>query len=518
MASGDDMEAGRTNEADQITLIVGGKNEDGDEFGDEVVFLGSYDRDHSPDHAVDGIVGLGWSGTITSGVAPAFGRGVVGLGGPAAGTGVFGRGGYNKKTYPKSWGIVGGPLVEGSTTGGIGVHGAGGDATDFSFLGNVDPGSGVFGQGGKQHEFNTSRAGTGAGVLGVAGSAAAPAFAEMQSTGVFGQGADSETHNVVSNGVPGTAGPKEPGPGVVGRGGVQPATAASGGPPAAGVVGVPGGHNLPPFSMSASNGVFGLSLNGSGVAGESPRNGFGVSGRARGNHSVFGDNRDNAVTPLPGTLARTSGCYGRTLNNRGVSGVVGLEEWAKNKPETIDDFATGVFGQAGLFFDREQRLTSKGFAGVFLGPVVTWGPFVNIGGSPKSAAVPHPDGSHRLLYCVESPESWFEDFGEAKLVKGKASVKIDKDFAAVVNSAGYHVFLSAYGDSRGLYVSRRDRSGFEVREQQGGRSSLTFSYRIVARRKDVPAERLPKFDAASYIIKQVKKQKPERPRDTKKKK
>ena len=38
MASGDDMEAGRTNEADQITLIVGGKNEDGDEFGDEVVF------------------------------------------------------------------------------------------------------------------------------------------------------------------------------------------------------------------------------------------------------------------------------------------------------------------------------------------------------------------------------------------------------------------------------------------------------------------------------------------------
>jgi len=32
-------------------------------------------------------------------------------------------------------------------------------------------------------------------------------------------------------------------------------------------------------------------------------------------------------------------------------------------------------------------------------------------GGPKSAAVPHPDGTLRRLYCVESPESWFEDFG-----------------------------------------------------------------------------------------------------------
>jgi len=398
------------------------------------------------------------------------------------------------------------------------VHGAGGDATDFGFLGNVNPGAGVFGQGGKQHEFNTSRAGTGAGVLGVAGSAAAPTFAEMQSTGVFGQGADSETHNVVSDGVSGTAGPKDPGAGVVGRGGVQPATAtAVGGPPAAGVVGVPGGHSLPPPSQSANNGVFGLSVSGSGVAGESPRNGFGVSGRSRANHSVFGDNRDTSVMTLPGAFARISGCYGRTLNNRGVSGVVGLEEWAKNKPETIDDFATGVFGQAGIVFDREQRPTSKGFAGIFLGPVVTWGPFVNIGG-PKSAAVPHPDGSHRLLYCVESPESWFEDFGEAKLVKGKATVKIEKDFAAVVNGTGYHVFLSAYGDSNGLYVSRRNRNGFEVREQKGGRSNLAFSYRIVARRKDAPAQRLPKFDAASYVVKQLAKQKAAAGQGKKKKK
>ena len=36
---------------------------------------------------------------------------------------------------------------------------------------------------------------------------------------------------------------------------------------------------------------------------------------------------------------------------------------------------------------------------------------LTIVGGIKSAAVPHPDGSHRQLYCMESPENWFEDFG-----------------------------------------------------------------------------------------------------------
>lgn len=312
---------------------------------------------------------------------------------------------------------------------------------------------------------------------------------------------------------PGVLGESELGSGVQGSGriGVQGVTDPTG-------VGVQGladqGQGVWGQSKTGA-GVFGRSDDGNAVAAFSNNgnavdanssNGVGVHGISAKNHAVFGDNRGAPVTPLPGALARTSGCYGATLKNRGVSGVVGFEDWNKNKPETIDDFATGVFGQAGLFFQRERQLTAKGFAGIFLGPVVTWGPLVNFAG-PKSAAVPHPDGSHRLLYCMESPESWFEDFGEAKLVKGKAAVKIDKDFAGVAKTDDYHVFLSPYGESNGLYVSRRNRNGFEVREQSGGRNTLTFSYRVVARRKDVPSERLPKFDAPSQIVKAFAKQK-----------
>lgn len=332
--------------------------------------------------------------------------------------------------------------------------------------------------------------------------------------GVLGIGAkDNSGIGVKGIGKTGVLGESELGSGVQGSGriGVQGVTDPTG-------VGVQGladqGQGVWGQSKTGA-GVFGRSDDGNAVAAFSNNgnavdanssNGVGVHGISAKNHAVFGDNRGAPVTPLPGALARTSGCYGATLKNRGVSGVVGFEDWNKNKPETIDDFATGVFGQAGLFFQRERQLTAKGFAGIFLGPVVTWGPLVNFAG-PKSAAVPHPDGSHRLLYCMESPESWFEDFGEAKLVKGKAAVKIDKDFAGVAKTDDYHVFLSPYGESNGLYVSRRNRNGFEVREQSGGRNTLTFSYRVVARRKDVPSERLPKFDAPSQIVKAFAKQK-----------
>jgi hypothetical protein len=33
----------------------------------------------------------------------------------------------------------------------------------------------------------------------------------------------------------------------------------------------------------------------------------------------------------------------------------------------------------------------------------------------KGRAVPFRDGTYRTLYCMESPEVWFEDFGVAKL-------------------------------------------------------------------------------------------------------
>jgi hypothetical protein len=127
------------------------------------------------------------------------------------------------------------------------------------------------------------------------------------------------------------------------------------------------------------------------------------------------------------------------------------------------------------------------YAGAFYGPVIVSGNFTVVGGA-KSAAVPHPDGSYRRLYCVESPESWFDDYGNARLVCGEAVVTLDRDFAAVVDTSGYHVFLTGYDGLAALSVCDRSADGFRVKAMSGAGEG-TFSWRVVAKRKDIAALR-----------------------------
>jgi hypothetical protein len=44
----------------------------------------------------------------------------------------------------------------------------------------------------------------------------------------------------------------------------------------------------------------------------------------------------------------------------------------------------------------------------------------------------------------------------------------------------YRVVVTPDGDTRGLYVAAKTPTGFTARESQGGHSTVTFDYRIVA--------------------------------------
>jgi len=129
----------------------------------------------------------------------------------------------------------------------------------------------------------------------------------------------------------------------------------------------------------------------------------------------------------------------------------------------------------------------------FIGPVRVEDDLTVTGA--KSAAVPHPDGSYPRLYSVESPESYFEDFGRARLADGRATVTLDVDFAALVYADDYDVYVTPRGACWGLYVASQDPNGFEVRELNNGASSITFSYRVLARRRDLSRARLEKMSA-----------------------
>jgi hypothetical protein len=110
----------------------------------------------------------------------------------------------------------------------------------------------------------------------------------------------------------------------------------------------------------------------------------------------------------------------------------------------------------------------------------------------KSAVVPVDGGARTVaLYAVEAPENWFEDYGSGQLSNGSARIDLEPTFAQTVNTdLEYHVFLTPNGDCKGLYVSQKSPTSFEVHELGGGASSVAFDYRIIAKRKNYEAIRL----------------------------
>ena len=92
-----------------------------------------------------------------------------------------------------------------------------------------------------------------------------------------------------------------------------------------------------------------------------------------------------------------------------------------------------------------------------------------------------PAGANYDMYASKHASQTLEDEGEAVLRNGVSHVTLDPSFGAVISTRQpYLVFTTPQGDTRGLYVTNRTATGFDVRETGGGHNSLTFDYRIVA--------------------------------------
>ena len=122
---------------------------------------------------------------------------------------------------------------------------------------------------------------------------------------------------------------------------------------------------------------------------------------------------------------------GSAINGQAQSGV-GVRAFSSSGTAVVAEGDQLVPGTIGIV------ATGHTFAGQFNGNVLVNGAFTVNG--KKSAAVPFPDGSYRRLYCMESPESWFEDFGFGELANGEAQVRLDPNFASTVDNEPYHVW------------------------------------------------------------------------------
>jgi hypothetical protein len=292
---------------------------------------------------------------------------------------------------------------------------------------------------GVRGEVSAPASNTGSGVVGVA---AGCDFGNSSSVGVGGSGRNADGLTGTKTGVLGITGQ---GVGVEGWG-MKSGT------------GIRGSSNFgggPDFGGSGI-GVEGRSGSGPGVQGRSS-SGMGIVGLSVGSYGVYGYS-ENTNGVVGGSGGNGAALVGFTQNGIGVFG--------------------GVTGGGG------------GLAGYFDGAVFVKS--LTVAGGAKSAAVKKRDGTHARMYCQESPEPWFEDFGTAELKYGQASVALDAEFGEVVDGSDYRVFLTELGDCGGLYVSRKEPNRFEVRSRGGAAASGSFDYRVVARRADAVGRRLEK--------------------------
>jgi hypothetical protein len=238
---------------------------------------------------------------------------------------------------------------------------------------------------------------------------------------------------------------------------------------------------------SGDTGVYGGSSTGNGVYGVSPY-GYGVYGTDGGGNGigVYGSGNWDGVIGVGNNTGVSGSATGLGCCSYGVSG--GASGASSN---------TGVYGVA-------SGGSSYGVYGV--GGTYGVYAFGNLGASgTKSAVVALPDDRVVELYAMESPENWFEDFGGGELRNGVALVTLDPTFALTVNTeAGYRVFLTPNGDCEGLYVTNRTPAGFEVRELRGGKSSVAFDYRIIAKRRGYEKVRMDQLETDAETVQAIR--------------
>jgi hypothetical protein len=186
-----------------------------------------------------------------------------------------------------------------------------------------------------------------------------------------------------------------------------------------------------------------------------------------GGAGVWGDGGSGASGLIAGVVGTVdNGAAGYFVNNSPLLSyytVVISNENATGYPLYVGDYSTGDL----CIVDNDADLTCDG--------TVSGSAAVVVGGAKRKVA----------LSAIESPQNWYEDAGAAELVNGKAVVTLDPEFIQTVNTGmDYKVFPVPNGDCKGLYVTNKTATSFEVRELGGGTASIRFDYRIMALRKN----------------------------------
>lgn len=276
------------------------------------------------------------------------------------------------------------------------------------------------------------------------------------STGLYGSSLGTEA---------GLRGVSAQGIGVKGESGLNPTTTLPNGNLSAAVLGLAIGGTGVDGTSTSGTGVKGTSGSGAGVIGLSNAN-IGVSGTSSTSIGVYG--------------VGSTGVFGNVTNGIGVqaTATTGVAIRANGRTELYGDVEVGDY-EANPPTPYNLNVTGE----------------LRVQGQ-KMAIVRAASGEYHQFYCLESAESYFEDFGTVRLSGGSVRVNIPEDFRQfVAPERGFYVQLTPLGECRGVYASNVDVMGFEIKELgSGNHSTVDVQFRIVARRRDVDGRRLERVD------------------------
>jgi hypothetical protein len=287
--------------------------------------------------------------------------------------------------------------------------------------------------------------------------------------------------------------------GVGGQNGVEGQTNASAGE-YAGVLGID--HS---DSGSGGNGygVEGTSVGGdSAVGGQASGSGDGLYGYSNSGYGLdaYSDsgNAIDADTPGIGGTAVLGVATGEGAEFFGYSGT-STHPALKVEPESTGTDVIGTYNSGGETFIVQAGTANASGSTYSNGTDVQLSGDLYVAGQVYTACRGHfpgiagdcgddplstvrsSTGVNLRTYSAKQSTRTVEDVGEAQIVNGQGHVALDPTFASSISrTSPYLVFITPEGDSRGLYVTARTLSGFTVVESSGGRSTVGFSYRIVA--------------------------------------
>jgi hypothetical protein len=258
--------------------------------------------------------------------------------------------------------------------------------------------------------------------------------------------------------------------------------------------------------------VFGTMDNGLGVLGSVTASGTGVMGTSTNGYGVYGSTTGNGIGVVGYQASAGTGLYGFANSGYGVnaSTSTGYALNANAASTGTALYATsgtgyGLIARTGgsvAVYGRNTSGNGADFEGSYIGLLgrspTTGFPltltdsngnnlfYVDGSGNVSYHGGLFPfartrNGAMATAFGSKSTEPTMEDTGTAQLRNGAAVVVLDAVFAASIDAGvPYRVFVTPGGDTRGLFVQTKTPSSFVVRESQGGRSTVSFDYRIVA--------------------------------------